>query len=64
MLPRERVEEKRNHGAIQKLLSDSGNLTILTPIVVSASGAMGPSMIAFLQGMYERAKAAGKSEMR
>ncbi len=49
---------------IQKLLSDSGNQTIFTPIVMSASGAMGPSMIAFLQGVYERTKAAGKFEMR
>ena len=63
-LLREREEEKRNHAVIQKLLSDSGNQTIFTPIVMSASGAMGPSMIAFLQGVYERAKAAGKFEMR
>jgi hypothetical protein len=31
---------------------------------MSASGAMVPSVIAFLQGVYERAKAAGKFEMR
>jgi hypothetical protein len=63
-LLREREAEKRNHGVIQKLLNDSGNSTIFTPIVMSASGAMGPSMIAFLQSVYERAKAAGKFDMR
>jgi hypothetical protein len=31
---------------------------------MSASGAMGPSVITFLQGVYEMAKAAGKFEMR
>ena len=35
-----------------------------TPIAMSASGLIGPLMIAFLQGAYERAKAAGKFEMR
>ena len=55
--------EKRNHSVIQKLLNDSGNHTIFTPIVMSASGAMGPSMIAFLQSVYQRTKAAGKFEM-
>jgi hypothetical protein len=63
-LLREREEEKRSHRVIQKLLNDSGNSTIFTPIVMSASGAMGPSMIAFLQGVYERAKAAGTFDMR
>ena len=62
-LLRAREEEKRNHGVIRKLLNDAGNNTIFTPIVMSASGAMGPSMIAFLQGAYERAKAANKFEM-
>ncbi len=38
-------EEKRNHCVIRKLLDDAGNNTIFTPIVMSASGAMGPSMI-------------------
>ena len=55
-LLRAREEEKHNHGIIRKLLNDSGNQTIFTPIVMSASGAMGPSMIAFLQGAYARAK--------
>ena len=59
-----REEEKRNHGVIRKLLSDAGNNSIFTPIVMSASGAMGPSMIAFLQSVYERAKAASKFEMQ
>ena len=58
-----REEEKRNHGVIRKLLSDAGNNSIFTPIAMSASGAMGPSMIAFLQSVYERAKAASKFEM-
>jgi hypothetical protein len=62
-LLREREREKRNHSVIQKLLNDSGNHTIFTPIVMSASGAMGPSMIAFLQSVYQRTKAAGKFEM-
>jgi hypothetical protein len=63
-LLRAREEAKRNHGVIRKLLNDSGNQTIFTPIVMSASGAMGPSMIAFLQGAYARAKVADKFEMR
>jgi hypothetical protein len=58
-----REEEKRNHGVIRKLLSDTGNNSIFTPIAMSASGAMGPSMTAFFQ-RYERAKAASKFEMR
>jgi hypothetical protein len=63
-LLRAREEEKRNHSVIRKLLNDSGNQTIFTPIVMSASGAMGPSMIAFLQDVYERAKEADKFDMR
>jgi hypothetical protein len=63
-LLRAREEEKRNHGVIRKLLNDSGNQTTFTPIVMSASGAMGPSMIAFLQDVYERAKEADKFDMR
>ena len=58
-----REEEKRNHGVIQRLLSDAGNDSIFNPIVMSASGAIGPSMIDFLQSVYERAKAANKFEM-
>ena len=63
-LLRAREEEKRSHGVIRKLLNDSGNQTIFTPIALSASGAIGPSMIAFLQGAYARAKVADKFEMR
>ena len=63
-LLRARENEKRNHGVIRKLLNDSGNQTIFTPIVMSASGAMGPSMIAFLQDVYARAKEADKFDMR
>ena len=57
---RAREEEKRSHGVIRKLLSDAGNNTFFTPIVMPASGAMGPSMIAFLQSAYERAKSASQ----
>jgi hypothetical protein len=48
-----REEEKRNHGVIRKLLSDGGNNYIFTTVGMPASGAMGPSMIAFLQIVYE-----------
>ena len=34
--------------------------TIFTPIVMSACGAMGPSMMAFLKEVYGRAKGADK----
>ena len=34
--------------------------TIFTPIVMSACGAMGPSMVAFLLEVYGRAKEADK----
>jgi hypothetical protein len=44
-LLRAREEEKRSHGVIRKLLNDSGNQTISTPIVMSASGAMGPRTV-------------------
>jgi hypothetical protein len=37
--------------------------TDFTPIVVSASGAMGPSTVAFLKDVYARANAAGKFQM-
>ncbi len=37
--------------------------TIFTPIVLSASGAMGPSTVVFLKDAYARAKAAGKFKM-
>jgi hypothetical protein len=48
-LLREREEEKRNHAVIQKLLNDSGNQTIFTPIAMSASGAMVLLVISFLR---------------
>ena len=38
----------------------TGNHTIFTPIVMSACGAMGPSMVAFLKEVYGRAKEADK----
>jgi len=59
-----REREKRNHGVIQKVLSDPGNNTIFTPIVLSASGAMGPSMVEFLKSVYERAQSVDKFDMR
>jgi hypothetical protein len=42
-------EEKRNHGVVRRLLNDAGNNTTFTHSVVSACGAMGPSMVAFLK---------------
>ena len=47
-----REEEKRNHGVIRRLLNEAGNKTIFIPIVMSACGAMGPSMVAFLKQAY------------
>ena len=41
-------EDKRNHSVVQMLLNEAGNNTIVTPIIMSACGAMGPSM-AFLK---------------
>ena len=57
---RAREEEKRNHGVVRRLLNEAGNNTIFTPIVMSACGAMGPSMVAFLKQAYGRAKDADK----
>ena len=62
-LLRAREQEKRNHRVIRKLLNEAGNNTIFTPIVMSASGAMGPSMVAYLKDIYARAKAADKFSM-
>ena len=42
------------------MLNEAGNNTIFTPIVMSACGAMGPSMVAFLKEVYGRAKEADK----
>jgi hypothetical protein len=53
-------DEKRNHSVVQRLLNEAGNNTIITPIVMSACGAMGPSMVAFLKEVYGRAKEADK----
>ena len=55
-LLRAREQEKRNHRVIQKITNEAGNTTIFTPIVLSASGAMGPSTVAFLKDVYARAK--------
>ena len=57
---RAREEEKRDHGVVRRLLNEAGNNTIFTPIVMSACGAMGPSMVAFLKQAYGRAKEADK----
>ena len=57
---RAREEEKCNHGVVRRLLNEAGNNTILTPIVMSACGAIGPSMVAFLKHAYGRAKDADK----
>ena len=53
---RAREEDKHNHSVVQRMLNEVGNNTIFTPIVMSACGAMGPSMVAFLKGVYGRAK--------
>ncbi len=42
-----REREKRGHRVIQKITNEAGNDRTFTPIVLSASGAMGPSMVAF-----------------
>ncbi len=59
-LLRARDQEKRSHRVIQKITNEAGNNTIFTPIVLSASGAISPSTVAFLKDVYARAKAAGK----
>ena len=53
---RAREEEKRNHSVVRRLLNEAGNNTFFTPITMSACGAMGPSMVAFLKEVYGRAK--------
>ncbi len=58
-----REQEKRSNRAIQKITNEAGNKTIFTPIILSASGAIGPSTVAFLKDVYARAKAAGKFQM-
>ncbi len=54
-LLRAREQDKRSHRVIQKITHEAGNNTIFTPIVLSASGAMGPSTVAFLKNVYARA---------
>jgi hypothetical protein len=51
-----RERQKSNHSVIQRILSEQGNNTVFNPIVMSASGAMGPSMVRFLKGVYKSAK--------
>jgi len=46
---RAREEDMRNHSVVQRLLNEAGNHTIFTPIVMSACGAKGPSMVAFFK---------------
>ncbi len=46
---RGRYEDKRNHDVVRRLLDEAGNNNLFTPIVMSACGAMGPSMVAFLK---------------
>ncbi len=48
------------HGIVRRLLNEAGNNTIFTPIVMSACGAMGPSMVVFLKHAFGRAKDADK----
>jgi len=46
---RAREDEKRDHSVVRRLLHEAGNITLFTPIVMSACGAMGPSTVAFLK---------------
>ncbi len=46
---RAREEEKRSHEVIRRLLNEAGSSTIFALIVMSACGAMGPSMVAFIE---------------
>ena len=53
-----RDEEKRNHSVVRRLHNEAGNNTFFTPshdIVMSACGAMGPSMVAFFKEVNGRA---------
>ena len=52
---RAREDEKRHHSVVLKLLNEAGNNTIFNPIVISAYGAMSPSIVAFLKEVYGRA---------
>ena len=53
---RTREDKKRNHSVVRRLLNEAGNNTIFIPIVMSACGDMGPSMVIFLKEVYGRAK--------
>ena len=57
---RAREEEKRNHDVVRRLLDETGNNTIFTPIVMAACGAMGPLMVTFFKEVNGRAKGADK----
>jgi hypothetical protein len=59
------LEQKSNMGAVESVPTagevkingcakseEAGNNTIFTPIVMSACGAMGPSVVAFLKEVY------------
>jgi len=56
--------EKRNHAVIRRLINEEGNSTTFIPIVMTANGAMGPSMVAFLKESYDRAKTLERFDMR
>ena len=53
---RAREDEKHNHSVVQKLLNEAGNNTFFTHIVMSACGAMGPSMVASKKSTAEPRK--------
>ena len=49
------------HGdVVRRLLDETGNNTIFTPIVMAACGAMGPLMVTFFKEVNGRAKGAHK----
>jgi hypothetical protein len=47
-LLRAREQETRSHRVIQKITNEARNTIVFTPIVLSASEAMGPSTVTFL----------------
>ena len=58
-LTRAREEAKSNNSTIRSILDEQGNNTIFTPIVMTASGGMGQSMVNFLRKVYNDANEAG-----
>ena len=56
--------EKRGHRVIRRLINEEGNSTTFIPIAMTANGAMGPSMVAFLKEAYDRARTLGRFDMR